>query len=115
MALVDGTDQVWLYDQLNSELVPAGADLFGYILKRFCEPCAWRFLNMQPEIRAWWDDHRAIKSDIMYLVVRAWTLNCEKSEITAKVMDYLNCNAAYLPCGPKKFYDAYFEHFWPEF
>ena len=113
LALVDSTDKIWIYDQMKHVLVPADLDLFSYVLFRLGE--FQEDLSLGDKIKSWWEDHRAIKSDIMRIVVNAWTLGCDREVITGKVMDYLEASAGYLPCSPKRFYDAYFFDFWPEF
>lgn len=118
LAMVDQTDKVWLYDEMSHELAPSGQDLFEYIIFRIsdftCDPMS-DFVERKALVSEWWEEHRAIKSDIMHLIVRLWTLKRGRSEIMAGVMTYLSENAGYLPCGPRKFLDAYFDDFWPVF
>ena len=113
LALVDSTDKIWIYDQMKHVLVPVDLDLFSYVLFRLGE--FQEDLSLGDKVKSWWEDHRAIKSDIMRIVVNAWTCGCDREVITGKVMDYLEASAGYLPCSPKRFYDAYFFDFWPEF
>ena len=113
LALVDSTDKIWIYDQMKHVLVPVDLDLFSYVLFRLGE--FQEDLSLGDKVKSWWEDHRVIKSDIMRIVVNAWTCGCDREVITGKVMDYLEASAGYLPCSPKRFYDAYFFDFWPEF
>ena len=72
-------------------------------------------LTTRDGIDAWWEDHRAMRYDLMRLITREWQFGATQVVLTARVMDYLEEHADWLPCDPGAFYSLYFARFWPRF